>query len=81
MGLIGLAKICQSLIQYGSPESLPAALIQQGTTPAQRVITGTLVTLPKLVEDLEIKPPTLIIIGTVVGLHKQLAWFNNDSNN
>jgi uroporphyrin-III C-methyltransferase/precorrin-2 dehydrogenase/sirohydrochlorin ferrochelatase len=78
MGLVGLEKICQSLIAHGSPENLPCALIQQGTTHNQRVIIGTLATLPAQVAQLAIKPPTLIIIGTVVTLHEQLQWFNNE---
>ena len=80
MGLIGLAKICQALIAHGSPNNLPIALIQQGTTSSQRVLTGTLTSLPKLLEGAQIKPPTIIIIGTVVNLHQQLAWFNSDNN-
>lgn len=75
MGSAGLEKICQSLIAHGSPEDLPIALIQQGTTRQQRVITGTLASLPQLVAEQDIKPPTLIIIGTVVTLHKRLSWF------
>ena len=78
MGLVGLEKICQSLIAHGSPENLPIALIQQGTTHNQRVIIGTLATLPAQIAQLAIKPPTLIIIGTVVTLHEQLRWFNNE---
>jgi uroporphyrin-III C-methyltransferase/precorrin-2 dehydrogenase/sirohydrochlorin ferrochelatase len=78
MGLMGLEKICQSLIAHGSPENFPIALVQQGTTHNQRVIIGTLATLPAQVAQLAIKPPTLIIIGTVVTLHEQLRWFNNE---
>lgn len=78
MGLVGLSKICQQLIAHGSPGTMPIALIQQGTTAAQQVFIDTLATLPGLVEDLNIKPPTLIIIGTVVNLHNQLAWFNTE---
>ena len=76
MGLVGLEKICQSLIDHGSPKDLPIALIQQGTTVNQRVITGTLETLPTTIASLDIKPPTLIIIGTVVTLHNKLKWFH-----
>ncbi|MEI6066589.1 MAG: siroheme synthase CysG [Methylococcaceae bacterium] len=76
MGLVGLEKICQSLIEHGSPKDLPIALIQQGTTVNQRVITGTLETFPTIVASLDIKPPTLIIIGTVVTLHDKLKWFH-----
>jgi len=75
MGLVGLEKICQSLIAHGSPENLPCALVQQGTTHNQRVIIGTLASLPAQVAELNIKPPTLIIIGTVVTLHERLNWF------
>lgn len=75
MGLIGLEQICQSLIAHGSPSELPIALIQQGTTDNQKVITGTLKTLPALVAKEAIKAPTIIIIGTVVGLHGKLKWF------
>jgi uroporphyrin-III C-methyltransferase/precorrin-2 dehydrogenase/sirohydrochlorin ferrochelatase len=78
MGLVGLEKICQSLIEHGSPKDLPVALVQQGTTANQRVITGTLESLPGLVADQDIKPPTLIIIGTVVTLHDKLDWFHTE---
>ena len=78
MGLVGLEKICQSLIAHGSPGDLPVALVQQGTTPHQRVVTGTLATLPATIAGMDIKPPTLIIIGTVVTLHDKLNWFHTD---
>jgi uroporphyrin-III C-methyltransferase/precorrin-2 dehydrogenase/sirohydrochlorin ferrochelatase len=55
---------------------MPAALVQQGTTPQQRVLIGTLATLPGIVAGEKIHAPTLIIIGEVVSLHPQLAWFN-----
>ncbi len=79
MGLIGLEKICQSLIAHGSPNDLPIALIQQGTTSHQRVITGTLTTMPDIIASSSIKPPTLIIIGTVVTLHDKLSWYHSQS--
>jgi uroporphyrin-III C-methyltransferase/precorrin-2 dehydrogenase/sirohydrochlorin ferrochelatase len=77
MGLVGLEKICRSLIAHGSPKDLPIALVQQGTTTNQRVITGTLETLPVTIAGLNIKPPTLIIIGNVVTLHDKLKWFHS----
>ncbi len=75
MGLVGLEKICQALIDHGSPNDLPIAIVQQGTTPNQLVVTGTLSTLPGKIANRDIKPPTLIIIGNVVKLHGQLNWF------
>jgi len=78
MGLSGLQKICQSLIDHGCSKQHPIAIVQQGTTSNQRVITGTLESLPKKVIDEKIKAPTLIIVGTVVSLHDKLNWFNVD---
>jgi len=79
MGLSGLANICQSLIEHGCSKEHPIAIIQQGTTSNQRVITGTLESLPQTVIDEKIKAPTLIIAGTVVLLHDKLKWFNTTS--
>lgn len=77
MGLLGLEQICISLIDYGAPPNLPAALIEQGTTSQQRVIAGTLSTLPGLVLAAKVNAPTLVIIGEVVKLHDKLAWFQH----
>jgi uroporphyrin-III C-methyltransferase/precorrin-2 dehydrogenase/sirohydrochlorin ferrochelatase len=76
MGLAGLEVLCQELIAHGMSSAMPAALVQQGTTSQQRVLAGTLTTLPDIVEGEEIHAPTLIIIGEVVRLYPQLAWFN-----
>jgi uroporphyrin-III C-methyltransferase/precorrin-2 dehydrogenase/sirohydrochlorin ferrochelatase len=75
MGLLGLPTICEQLIQHGLPSAHPIALVAEGTRHSQQVITGTLETLPEKIESLEIKPPTLIIVGEVVQLREKLAWF------
>ncbi len=80
MGFVGLSSICQSLIEHGCSKELPIALVQQGTTANQRVVTGTLETLPGTIAKLKIKPPTLIIVGTVVDLHNKLQWFKSGSH-
>ena len=59
-----------------SPD-LPAALVQQGTTPQQKVYTGTLATLPSIAEKYKPKPPTLIIVGEVVELRDKLNWYKS----
>jgi len=51
------------------------ALIQQGTTQNQRVVVTTLDRLEQTVRDEALKPPTIIIVGKVVELHKTLEWF------
>jgi len=79
MGLNGLETICQQLQQHGLDTETPIALIEKGTSDRQRVFTGNLKTLPKIVREAEAKAPTLIIVGTVVSLHKKLDWFNLDT--
>ncbi|MEQ1525179.1 MAG: siroheme synthase CysG [Gallionella sp.] len=76
MGLHGLGILCRELIQHGLPDSTPIAIVQQGTTPNQRVVTGTLATLPAIAAIEKLQAPTLIIIGGVVTLREKLQWFN-----
>lgn len=80
MGLVGLPVICRELIKRGLPEDLPAAMIEQGTKPDQRVFTGTLTTLPEIVEGADVSAPTLTIIGEVVTLRGKLRWFESTSD-
>ena len=75
MGLLGIELLCAELIAHGLPASTPAAIVQQGTTQNQRVVTGTLSTLPALTQREKLQAPTLIIIGGVVTLREKLAWF------
>jgi len=70
-----VAVLCRELIAHGMVETMPAALVQQGTTPQQQVHIGTLATLPDIVEKAGVRAPTLIIVGEVVKLHEKLAWF------
>jgi uroporphyrin-III C-methyltransferase/precorrin-2 dehydrogenase/sirohydrochlorin ferrochelatase len=74
MGLVGLPMICKELIRYGMSSDKPIALIQQGTTPNQKVYTGTLATMPDIIASNDVQAPTLIIVGNVVSLHEKLAW-------
>jgi len=75
MGLLGLPVLCEQLVAHGLPASMPVAIVQQGTTQTQKVVTGTLKTLPDQVENARLTAPTLIIVGEVVKLHQKLAWF------
>ncbi len=77
MGLVGLPVICKQLQAHGMPSETPIALVQQGTTPKQRVFTGTLASICDIVEKEQPKPPTLIIVGEVVKLREKLGWFES----
>ncbi|GAB3378804.1 siroheme synthase family protein [Azotobacter armeniacus] len=80
MGLVGLPVICAKLIEHGRAATTPAALIQQGTTPQQRVIVSTLAELPERVAQAKVTAPTLLIVGEVVQLRAKLAWFEDRQN-
>lgn len=80
MGLLGLPVLCQQLMIHGLPASMPAAIVQQGTTQKQKIVVGSLETLPDLAASANLTPPTLIIIGKVVKLHQKLAWFKPAQN-
>lgn len=76
MGLTGLNIICSNLIKHGLPADTPIALIESATLPAQKVVTGTLTNIQDQTGFADIKPPTLIVVGTVVNLRKSLNWYN-----
>jgi uroporphyrin-III C-methyltransferase/precorrin-2 dehydrogenase/sirohydrochlorin ferrochelatase len=75
MGLDNVQRICDALKKHGRDENTPAALIEKGTTPDQRVLIGDLNTLPDLVKSNDVRAPTLIVVGEVVDLHNQLNWY------
>jgi uroporphyrin-III C-methyltransferase/precorrin-2 dehydrogenase/sirohydrochlorin ferrochelatase len=74
MGLVGLPIICRQLIGHGMSPDMPVALVSKGTTPDQKVITGTLETIVARVGSDDVQPPTLVIIGHVVALRDRLDW-------
>lgn len=78
MGLVGLPSLCKQLVSHGMRADMPAALVEQGTTPQQRVFIGTVENLASRVQQHKVKAPTLVIIGEVVQLHEKLAWFKPD---
>jgi uroporphyrin-III C-methyltransferase/precorrin-2 dehydrogenase/sirohydrochlorin ferrochelatase len=75
MGLMGLPVLSRELIAHGLAPTTPAALIEQGTTTRQRVVTATLEDLPGAIAGRDVHGPTLVIIGEVVRLREKLAWF------
>ena len=75
MGLVGLPVICEQLMRHGRGADTPIALVEQGTTVNQRVITGTLADMPQRVAEQSVRAPTLVIVGEVVRLRDKLAWF------
>jgi uroporphyrin-III C-methyltransferase / precorrin-2 dehydrogenase / sirohydrochlorin ferrochelatase len=75
MGLVALKEICAQLIAHGVSPTMPVAVVQQGTTQRQKVVTATLADLAEKVEAAGMKPPCLTIVGEVVKLRETLNWF------
>nr|WP_158161946.1 uroporphyrinogen-III C-methyltransferase [Vibrio mimicus] len=73
MGLSNAAMIAQQLQQHGRHASMPVAIIERGTQTSQKVLIGTLQTLPSLATQAQ--SPALIVVGEVVALADKLHWF------
>jgi len=68
MGLASLDEISRQLSAHGMSPEMPAALIANGARVDQKVLRGTLATLPRLAAEAGLVPPTLTVIGKVVAL-------------
>ena len=68
MGLGTLPRLAAQLQAAGLEPGTPAAAVERGTTPEQRVVYSPLEELPQRVADAKLKSPTLIIVGSVVAL-------------
>jgi uroporphyrin-III C-methyltransferase / precorrin-2 dehydrogenase / sirohydrochlorin ferrochelatase len=79
MGMGQIEEICRELKAHGLPGDWPAAAVERATTPKQRVVTGTLTTLPGRAAHAALKPPALIVVGEVVKLRGALGWFDTDA--
>ena len=77
MGLLGLADICQKLVDHGRSRTTPVALVEKGTLPEQQVLVSDLAHMAEVVAASDVRGPTLLIVGEVVKLRPQLQWFDS----
>ncbi|WP_147199560.1 siroheme synthase CysG [Pantoea sp. CCBC3-3-1] len=77
MGTVKAAEISAQLIAHGRDAHTPVAVIGRGTRQDQQVLTGTLEELEGLAQ--RAPTPALLVIGEVVNLHQQLAWFQHSA--
>jgi len=75
MGLSNARQISAKLMEAGLAAETPAAAINQGTRPEQKVVNSTLAALADDIQAHEISGATLLVIGKVAGLAGQLDWF------
>ena len=77
MGLKNRPSIASNLIANGKDPKTPAAVIQEGTTARQRVVTGTLERIAEIAEEEQIKTPAITVVGDVVTLQKEIKWVDS----
>ena len=77
MGWRALPAITKELISRGASPDRPAALVQWGTTPKQRSVTGTLENIAEVGKAAGLGSPVAVVIGDVVSLKDGIAWFDN----
>jgi uroporphyrinogen III methyltransferase/synthase len=75
MGMARLAAITQALLDHGKSPDTPAAAVHWATTGRQRVVESRLVDLAADVRGAGLTAPSLLILGAVVALRAELAWF------
>ncbi|WP_080379669.1 uroporphyrinogen-III C-methyltransferase, partial [Bordetella pertussis] len=75
MGVGQLDYVTARLLEHGRAPATPFALIENGSRPEQRVVTGTLADLPEIARRRGVRPPALLVIGEVAALADTLQWF------
>lgn len=76
MGVGNLPIIARQLMAHGRAPQTPVALVRCGTTDLQQVVAGTLADIGQKAS--QIRPPAVIVVGPVVNLRQQIAWFETE---
>lgn len=76
MGMRRIREITEAIIAGGRAPETPVAVIQWGARAEQRVVSGQLSNIAQLVEVRNMKNPAVIVVGDVVRLREELAWFD-----
>ncbi|MFQ5895594.1 MAG: uroporphyrinogen-III C-methyltransferase [Nitrospinota bacterium] len=75
MGVKRLGEIAESLMAGGLSPRTPVAVMEQGCTPAQRVVEATLATVAEEARRVGVRPPAVTVVGAVASLRWELNWF------
>ena len=74
MGVRNLPRIAEQLVAGGRPVDEPVAVVERGTLPGQRTVTGTLADIAARVSEAGLKPPAITLVGPVARLRERLEW-------
>jgi uroporphyrin-III C-methyltransferase/precorrin-2 dehydrogenase/sirohydrochlorin ferrochelatase len=67
--------VARRLQAHGRAPDTPFALVENGSRPEQRVVTGRLADMPALARTHAVRAPALLIVGSVAALANELNWF------
>jgi uroporphyrinogen III methyltransferase/synthase len=76
MGVAAIAAICEGCIAAGMDADMPAAIVENAATNAQRTFLGTVSALPAITRANKVESPAVIIIGKVCGFSERFNWFD-----
>ncbi len=74
MGVTALPQVVEKLLEAGMDPDTPAAMVEQGTTAAQRQVISTVADLQNAIEEAGLQPPALFAIGPTIHHAKNLDW-------
>lgn len=75
MGVAALGEICRGLMEHGMDRDMPAAVLQKGTTAAQKRILATVSVLQEETERQGVETPAIIVVGKVCALAEEFDWY------
>ncbi|MFW6249222.1 MAG: uroporphyrinogen-III C-methyltransferase [Bacteroidota bacterium] len=78
MAIKNLPQITRKLLEHGKPSKTPVAITEWGTTEKQRTVTGCLGNIAELAKNASIKPPSIVVVGDVVGFRDKIDWFTEE---
>ncbi len=76
MGVNNLPHISKRLLEHGQPADTPVAVIERGTTAAQKTLLATLGDVVEKAREAGVQPPAITIVGGVAKLREKLRWFD-----
>lgn len=77
MAVKNIAFVCKKLIENGRSPETPVAVIRWGTRAEQTTVVGNLKDIAELINEKDIMPPAVMVVGDVVNLRENLKWYEN----
>jgi uroporphyrinogen III methyltransferase/synthase len=74
MGVRNLSRIAEQLVAGGREADEPVAVVERGTLPGQRTVSGTLSDIAALVAEAGLRAPAITLVGSVARLRPTLSW-------